>query len=243
MPALWLLLDRSVESLIELRACALSIYFLVMALLSLFVAAAAASVAAAAPQSSTYTLTAASDFVLSGGAGVQAAPLNSLRSGNPNGHSTAGFAITLSPGITVDRLTYAYRYDTGYGPGGVGSNFTLRVAGQAVYASPHLTDYSYGQNRSNYSSPVVVDVAALGIAVPPASAAAAPSRIELDFDNNDRNVQLLLPFNVTVECHGGSGDSGSPCAAPPPPPTPPPTPPPPPDAPPRCVLALKPDPA
>ena len=180
-----------------------------MALLSLFVAAAAASVAAAAPQSSTYTLTAASDFVLSGGAGVQAAPLNSLRSGNPNGHSTAALAVPLTPGATISRVSFQYRYNSGFSETGanVGTNFTVRVAGQPVYASPHMRDYNYDQNRSNYSQPVPVDAAAISIAVPPASSAAAPSRIELDFDNNDRNVQLLLPMVVAVEC-SGSGAAG-----------------------------------
>eukprot|EP00937_MAST-01D_sp_MAST-1D-sp2_P005122 g5122.t1 len=154
------------------------------------------------------------DVILAGGAGVQAAPLNSLRSGNPGYHTSAAHRQALNPGATVSRVSFSYRYDTGFGPTGVGANFTLRVAGQAVYASPHLTDFRYGQNRSNYSQPVPVDAAALAIAVPTGAQAAA-ARVMLEFDNNDRNLQLLLPLTITIVCSGAV-----PCTPPPPPPPP-----------------------
>ena len=143
-----------------------------------------------------------------GGASVQAAPVNSLRSGNPKTHTTAAIRAVLNPGAKVTRVTCAYRYDTGFGPTGTGANFTLRVAGQLVYASPHLTDYSYDHNRSNYSRPVTIDATALRIVVPAGSTA---SRVQLDFDNNDRNMQLLLPLEVHVQCIGEV-----PCTPPPP---------------------------
>ena len=132
---------------------------------------------------------------------MQAAPLLSLRSGNPHGVASAAFAVPLAPGVTVERVSFAYRYDTGFGPTGVGANFTLFVGGSAVYASPQYTDYQYGHNRSNYSSPVAVDVATLDITVP-ADARAAASRLEFRFQNNDRNVQLLLPLSVHMVCSG-----------------------------------------
>ena len=117
--------------------------------------------AATTINTTTFLVRGSGDLLLSGGAGVQAAPLLSLRSGNPGGIATAAVAVPLAPGATIERVSLAYRYDTGYGPTGVGANFTLRVAGQPVYASPALTDFSYSHDRSNYSQPVVVDAAAL----------------------------------------------------------------------------------
>ena len=35
-------------------------------------------------------------------------------------------------------------------------------------------------------------------------------RLELRFDNNDRNIQLLMPLTINVTCSGG------PCVGPPP---------------------------
>eukprot|EP00937_MAST-01D_sp_MAST-1D-sp2_P000500 g500.t1 len=174
-------------------------------LLVLFAAGTAAGLAAES-STSTFTLTAPGDFILGGGAGVQAAPLNSLRSGNPGQHSTAAIAVPLTPGATISRVKFEYRYNSGFSEAGanIGTNFTVRVAGQPVYVSPHMRDYNYDQNRSNYSQPVPVDAASLSIAIPPAATAAEASRIELDFDNNDRNVQLLLPLVITVECGGGA---------------------------------------
>jgi len=136
--------------------------------------------------SSTFVLGASEDFLLGGGAGVQAAPLLSLRSGSPGGRSTAAARLPLLPGVTVERLAFSYRYDTGYGPAGAGSNFSVLIAGQAAYASPQLVDYRYNSNKSNYSLPVPVDAPALGIAVPAGGAGAPPARLEFDFQNNDR---------------------------------------------------------
>jgi hypothetical protein len=106
----------------------------------------------------SYVLASESDFILAG-TSVVAAPLLSLRSGGPHtiGVKAACAGAPLSPGTTVRRVTLEYRYDTGYGTTGTGANFTLRVAGQAVYASPPLTDFAYDLNRTNYSAPVAVD--------------------------------------------------------------------------------------
>jgi len=149
---------------------------------------------------------------MTGSASVQAAPLNSLRSGNPSEHTAAAIRAILNPGATITRVACTYQYDTGFGPTGIGANFTLRVAGKPVYASPHFTDFSYDHNRSNYSRPIPIDSSALGILVPP-TGTDVPSRVQFEFDNNDRNMQLLLPLKVHVEC---SGDV--PCTPPPPPP-------------------------
>ena len=152
------------------------------------------------------------DLILAGGAALSqagVAPLFALRSGNPPAHTSAALRVLLNPGATVTRATFLYRYNTGFGPTGVGTNFTLAVAGQPAYASPHLTDYIYGHNRSNYSLPVAVDAASLAIVVPKT----VPSHVEFLFANNQRNVQLLLPLTVTLECSGTV-----PCTPPPPPP-------------------------
>ena len=168
--------------------------------------------AANAPQPpSTFVFNNPGGLILAGGASIQSAPLYSLRSGNPPHHTSAALRTVLNPGATVTRVTFSYRYNTGFGPTGVGTNFTLAVAGQPAYASPHLTDYAYSHNKSNYSLPVVVDALSLAIVVPKTVPSA--SYVEFLFDNNDRNVQLLLPITVTLECSGTV-----PCTPPPPPP-------------------------
>ena len=110
---------------------------------------------AATTNHATFVLDEPDKLILTGGASVQAAPLYSLRSGNPGQQTSAAHRSVLNPGATVGRVSFSFRYDTGFGPSGVGANFTLRVAGHAVFSSPHLTDYQYSQNRSNYSEPVV----------------------------------------------------------------------------------------
>ena len=125
------------------------------------------------------------DLILAGGAALSqagVAPLFALRSGNPPAHTSAALRVLLNPGATVTRATFLYRYNTGFGPTGVGTNFTLAVAGQPAYASPHLTDYTYGHNKSNYSLPVAVDAASLAIVVPKT----VPSHVEFLFANNQR---------------------------------------------------------
>jgi hypothetical protein len=159
---------------------------------------------------STFVFNNPGDLILAGGASVQSAPLYSLRSGNPHAHTSAALRAVLNPGATVTRVTFSYRYNTGFGPTGVGANFTLAVAGEPAYASPHLSGYTYAHNKSNYSVPVRVDAASLSIVVPKT----LPARVEFLFANNDRNVQLLLPLTVTLECGGGA----EPCTPPPPPP-------------------------
>lgn len=161
---------------------------------------------------SKFVLDEPGDLITAGGAAVVSAPLHSLRSGNPRAHTVAALRAVLNPAATISRVSFAYRYDTGFGPSGVGANFSLLVAGKSVYESPHLTDYCYGHNRSNYSQPVAVNAASLSIRV---SAGPQPkdSHLEFHFDNNDRNLQLLLPLTILVECSGTV-----PCTPPPPPP-------------------------
>ena len=149
--------------------------------------------------SSSLVATSAQDLVLSGGAQVTADPLNSLRSGNPGQHSVASFILKLSVGAVLQHVSFDYRYNIGFGGSNcTGSNFSVRAAGATVYRSPHLKDYSYDKNRTNYSSPISVDVT-----VPSVPITATDARLEILFDNNDRNMQLLLPLNLTLRCTNG----------------------------------------
>ena len=158
--------------------------------------------------SHSFVVAGAADLTLTGGSSVASAPLASIRSCNPGQHAVAALLEPLSPGTTVQSVDFAYRYDTGYGAdgSGTGANFSLRIAGASLYSSPHLRDYSYDHNRSNYSLPIQVHAAA-SAAVP----AAGLTQLELHFDCNDRNMQLLLPLVINVTCAGGAAGT---CAAP-----------------------------
>ena len=108
--------------------------------LGLLLSTASAGAVGAPRPPSTFVFNNPGDLILAGGASVQSAPLYSLRSGNPPLHTSAALRTALNPGATVTRVSFAYRYNTGFGPTGVGANFTLAVAGQPAYESPHLTD-------------------------------------------------------------------------------------------------------
>jgi hypothetical protein len=149
------------------------------------------------------TLTEAKDFILSGGAQVDSNPILNIRSGKPNTKSIAAIADALQPGAVVTSLSFSYRYCFGYAKTGVGSNFTLKLGSSAAYYSPHFTDYPYNKGTDPdkvYSPPVNVTADKLSITVPKSGV----SRIEFDFENVDRNVQLLLPMTITITCAGGS---------------------------------------
>ena len=101
------------------------------------------------------------DLSLSGGASYipgHGAPTGmSIRTGNPGQHSAASFKLVLAPGSTLTSIAFAYRYISGYGPSGIGTNLSLSITGSAVpggrsalYGSPHYTDYSYDSNHTNY---------------------------------------------------------------------------------------------
>ena len=163
----------------------------------------------------TYTFLATGtrgDLLLGGGAQVTSNPLLCLRSGSPHDHSTAAFTLPLNPGTTVHRVSLVYRYTVGYGAGtaGVGANFSLSVGDTVVYASPAYNDFPYSKSHPNYSNPVPVDVS-VSVPIP----LSGPSqRLVIRMDNNDRNLQLLLPLRINVSC------SGRPCVHAPPPPAP-----------------------
>ena len=173
-----------------------------------------------------------SDLYLSGGASFvpgHGAPTGmSVRTGNPGQTSAAAFKLVLAPGSTLTSVDFSFRYVTGYGPTGVGANLSLSVTGggsggdhHPLYASPHFVDHSYSHNNSDYSAPVAVHVSGIALAAD----ADADSRLTLTVANNGRNLQILVPLQVTVSCTGADK-----CLVPGAAPTPPPTPAPPPPA-------------
>lgn len=82
----------------------------------------------------------------------------------------------------------------------VGTNFSVVISplcnpetsSHTVYSSPHLTDYPFDTCNNCYSPPV--EVHATGLSIPVSTA----SVIKLVFENNDRNLQILLPLNFVV---------------------------------------------
>ena len=147
--------------------------------------------------SATLVASTAEDLLLAGGAEVTANPLHCLRSGAPKQQTSASFAVKLSAGAVVTSVSFQYRYTTGFGTTGTGSNFSVEVGGTAIYASPHLVDFPYSSRRSNYSPAVLVTARNMRLQV-----AGASPRLSIVFDNNDRNVQLLLPLRVDLTCTG-----------------------------------------
>jgi len=141
------------------------------------------------------------DLIFSGGAQIEANPLNSIRSGSKGTHSGFALAVPLTKGVVVQDISFEYRYNCGYGKAGVGlgTNFSVSAAGSEVYASPHFTDYAYDENRTNFSVPVPVKRSGLSILIP----TDGDKHLEFGFDNNDRNLELLLPLRIDMTCTGG----------------------------------------
>jgi sialidase-1 len=194
-----------------------------MRLVLLLLLSFAAACASGASPPMVFTLASAKDFIVSGGAAIVSNPLLNLRSGNPQAHTVAAVAIALPPGAVVSSLTFSYRYCFGFGTTGLGANFTLQIAKKIAYASPAFTDHPYSKSNPVYSPSVNVTLEKLSISVPDSGV----SRIEFDFANNARNVQLLLPISVAITCAGGSScvkPTPAPLPTPVPPPTPAPTP-------------------
>ena len=104
-------------------------------------------------------------------------------------------------GSKLTGVSLAFRYVTGYGHAGTGQGANLsltvnddpvRSGGEAIYASPHYTEYAYADNNTNYSAPVHVQLTDLSIA----ASARYTSRLQFVFQNNDRNLQILVPLEA-----------------------------------------------
>jgi hypothetical protein len=149
----------------------------------------------------SFLSTDASSWLVSGGADILAnGATKNIRSGDPDQVNTvANAAIVQDATHLVTGFSFSYQYVSGYGPAGVGANFTAVVTdkcSQAVlatlYQSPELTKYPYSVCTTCYSPWQNVTVTGLALNV------SSPVRIALVFHNNDRNLQLNLPFPMTI---------------------------------------------
>ena len=110
----------------------------------------------------------------------------------------------------------------------ISSDVSSNTGGTKLYSSPLLNEFSYNLNKSNYSTPVPIKWT--GSVAVPAAAAGTGDRLQMGFQNNDRNLQVMVPTTVTVTCDGADECFVLPPApkpVPPPPPLPPGPPPPP----------------
>jgi hypothetical protein len=206
--------------------------------------AAAAALAALADAGTSSIVVNRNDVRLAGGATFMpghGAPTGlSIRSGSSGAKTGASFptGMVFAPGSTVTGVSLSYRYIVGYEktPSGTGATISLLISdldaatndGDVVYTSPHLTEYAYSHNSSNYSKPVPVDWT--GASKVPAASAGGGRRLQMAFANNDRNLQVLVPFTVIITCAGADEcfvKAKGPKPPPPPPPPAPPTPAPP----------------
>jgi len=75
----------------------------------------------------------------------------------------------------------------------------LQHQGTPVYESPEFTDYPYkkGSDPATYSPPRQIAATKLGVSVP----AAGSHYIEFDFQNMDRNLQLLVRILTSSVVH------------------------------------------
>lgn len=149
-----------------------------------------------------------------------------LRSGSiPPSSSIAAVAVPLTPGITVDSISFSYRHCEGYATTGAGPSFTLSIAGTVAFESGAVTGFPYKSScpgGSCYSPMVDASASSLAIKVP----ADGVQRITFEFHNTDQNLQLLLPMTLSLTCGGGPASCFVKPPTPPPTLTPSPTPPP-----------------
>eukprot|EP01043_Picozoa_sp_COSAG02_P050074 COSAG02_NODE_5103_length_4628_cov_3.366085_1_plen_470_part_00 len=148
----------------------------------------------------------ASDFsAVSRGSQIEgSAPYRYWRTGSPKATAQATLTDELAAGAVVESISFAYQYLAGFGPGGAGANFSLQVAGTVVYRSPILDAFNYSVpvNHTGYSPPIPVTTKGEPITVPTGG-----GQVTLLVENNDRNLQILLPLTFNVTCK-----SPGPCA-------------------------------
>lgn len=131
-------------------------------------------------------------------------PTQNIRSGDPDQINQAYLTTSiLDTTHAIAGVSFSYQYVSGYGPSGrhVGANFTVLLLDQCstaakaiVYQSPELTLYPFDVDNTGYSPPQAVSVT-----LPTPVRVATPTRVAFVFYDNDRNVQLNLPMDVTVQ--------------------------------------------
>ena len=125
-----------------------------------------------------------------------------IRSGNPGELNTVTVSsIVQDPKHTLKSISFSFKYVSGYGPAGrkVGASLSLQIAKRCdavspivLYTSPQFTDYPFDVCSTCYSPSVLVNVTNLNISVSSASV------LQFVFENNDRNLQVLLPIELTI---------------------------------------------
>jgi hypothetical protein len=144
------------------------------------------------------------DFDVSGGAGIVSnGPDMNIRSGNPDEINTVSYTTYLQDSSHfITGLAFSYQYVSGYGPAGqpVGTNFSVVAVdscGRVVstfYSSPNLVDYPFDVCNTCYSPPVNVTLPPGSFKLPVVN----QTTLAFVFQDNDRNLQLNLPLDITV---------------------------------------------
>ena len=135
-----------------------------------------------------------------------------IRSGDPGEVTAASLLSDIrDPSHAIAGAAFNYRYVSGYGPDGahVGTNFSVLlvdvcVAGSLtppppeavraiIYQSPELTHYPFDVCNTCYSPLQKVDVT-----FPAPVAVTNLTAVVFVFHDNDRNIQLDLPMDVSI---------------------------------------------
>jgi hypothetical protein len=153
---------------------------------------------------------AASDFTLDGFASIEPnGDADNIRSGDPGDVSDVAWSVSAQDAShSIVGVEFAYQYVAGYGgngaPGGAVMELIAVTPGacgigpgelpvvSTLYTSPPLVNYSYDVCNTCYSPPVSVVRSSLNLN------ATQGLLFALRFTDNQRNVQLKLPMNLTV---------------------------------------------
>lgn len=150
----------------------------------------------------------------SGASITSAAPFGmAIRSGIPSSTSQtgAGLSAELTPGVTVESVSFSYRQVTGYATTGQGPTFALTIAGATAWTSPALHGFPYSKSCPDggcYSPAANVSASSLSIRVP----SDGVHRLAFEFNNTMMNLQLLLPMTLALTCSGGPCTTAKPPA-------------------------------
>jgi hypothetical protein len=147
----------------------------------------------------------AHQWTATNGAGVVSnGPDMNLRSGDAGEVTTASWlSIVQDDSHSITGLNFTFEYVSGYGPAGrhVGANFTLVVTdvcggdvSAPLYQSPEFTQYPFDVCNTCYSPPVNILLAPGTLKID----VSTQKRFSLLFNNNDRNIQINLPSDLTI---------------------------------------------
>lgn len=128
-----------------------------------------------------------------------------LRSGQPHTLTSAAMAAPFVGPGTLTSITFTYQFVVGFTQGkttgsgakvslGYDSDVSCPASGgnaTVLYTSPRYLTPSYDKCKACYSDPVHVNVTGLELT------AEQGGSLVLLFDNGDRNLQILLPLNIS----------------------------------------------